>query len=79
MRGIRYAEKLKIQAVKQITKGGYKIKDVAERLGITPNSLYNWSNNFGCLKVFPLYHDLKFKSLIKKLINKTAQRINIKH
>ncbi len=47
MRGTRYPEEFKIQAVKQVTEGGYKIKDVAERLGITTKSLHNWINKFG--------------------------------
>lgn len=42
MRGTRYPEEFKIQAVKQVTEGGYKIEDVAERLDITTKSLHNW-------------------------------------
>jgi len=46
MRGTRYPDEFKIQAVKQVTEGGFKIKDVAERLGVTTKSLHNWINKF---------------------------------
>lgn len=35
MRGKRYPDEFKIEAVKQVSERGYKIADVAERLGIT--------------------------------------------
>ncbi len=47
MAGERYTEEFKIAAVKQITEEGYKISDVAKRLGITTKSLYNWKARYG--------------------------------
>ena len=47
MAGERYTEEFKIAAVKQITEEGYKIADVAKRLGITTKSLYNWKAKYG--------------------------------
>ena len=41
-KGKRYTEEFKIEAVKQITERGYSVHEVAERLGITTKSLYNW-------------------------------------
>lgn len=41
MSGKRYTEEFKIEAVKQVTDRGYKIGDVAERLGVT--------STFSCL------------------------------
>lgn len=38
----RYTEEFKIEAVKQVTERGYRPKDVAKRLGISPYSLYKW-------------------------------------
>ena len=35
MSGKRYAEELKIEAVKQVTEGGYRLSEVAERLGVS--------------------------------------------
>ncbi len=47
MSGKRYTEEFKIEAVKQITERGYAVSEVAERLGITSNSLYNWRRKYG--------------------------------
>jgi len=47
MAGERYTEEFKVAAVKQITQDGYKIADVAKRLGITTKSLYNWKTKYG--------------------------------
>ena len=43
----RYPEEFKIEAVKQVTELGYGTYDVAQRLGITTNSLYNWIKKYG--------------------------------
>lgn len=40
----RYPEKLKIEAVKQVTDRGHAVADFASRLGVSQNSLYE------CLK-----------------------------
>ena len=41
MSGIRYPEEFKIEAVKQVTDRGYKIGEVAKRLGVTPKSMHD--------------------------------------
>lgn len=38
-KGKRYTHEFKVEAVKQITERGYSSADVAERLGISSNSL----------------------------------------
>lgn len=43
----RYPEEFKIEAVKQITERGYKPRDVAERLGVTTQSLGEWIKKYG--------------------------------
>jgi len=45
--GKRYTEEFKIEAVKQITERGYSVADVAEPLGTTTHSLYNWLKRYG--------------------------------
>ena len=40
MKGKRYTEEFKQEAVKQVTERGYSVADVAERLGITTHSMY---------------------------------------
>lgn len=41
----RYPEEFKIEVVKQITEQGYKVHDVANRLGISTHSIYIWLKN----------------------------------
>jgi len=38
----RYSDEFKIEAVKQVVERNYKISDVANRLGVTTKSIYNW-------------------------------------
>jgi transposase len=42
MKGIKYTDEFKAEAVKQITDRGYDVADVAQRLGISTKSLYKW-------------------------------------
>lgn len=43
----RFTEEFKIQAVKQVIDQGYSVASVAERLGVTSSSLYNWIKAYG--------------------------------
>lgn len=47
MSGKRYTEEFKIEAVKQVTDRGYSVADVADRLGVTTKSLYDWIKRYG--------------------------------
>ena len=47
MSSIRYPEEFKIEAVKQVTDRGYKIGEVAKRLGVTPKSMHDWIKKYG--------------------------------
>ena len=47
MSGNRYTDEFRIEAVKQVTVRGYKPSEVAKRLGVTTNSLYNWIKRYG--------------------------------
>jgi transposase len=38
----RFTPEFKAEAVKQVIERGYTVKDVAERLGVSANSLYIW-------------------------------------
>lgn len=42
MRNQRYAPEFKGEAVRQVTETGHRVSDVAERLGVSSHSLYNW-------------------------------------
>lgn len=43
----RYTDEFKIEAVRQVTDRGFKVAEVAQRLGITTHSLYAWLRRFG--------------------------------
>ena len=38
----RYSPEFKDEAVRQVTERGYSVPEVAERLGVSTNSLYKW-------------------------------------
>lgn len=40
MGGKRYSEEFSMEALKQVTEGGWAVADVAKRLGKTSHSLY---------------------------------------
>ena len=43
----RYTEEFKIEAVKQVTERGHPVAEVAERLGTSPYSVYQWLKVYG--------------------------------
>lgn len=42
----RYTEEFKIEAIKQVTERGHPVAEVANRLGVTTHSLYQWLNKY---------------------------------
>ena len=42
----RYTDEFKIEAVKQVTVNGYSLKETAERLGVSPESLRSWMKRY---------------------------------
>jgi transposase len=42
MKGIRYTDEFKSEAIKQIIERGHRLADVAKRLGVSTKSLYKW-------------------------------------
>ena len=45
-KGIRYSDEFKQGAVNQVVTHGYPVADVANRLGISSKSLYDWKKLF---------------------------------
>jgi len=43
----RYTDEFRQEAVKQVTERGYKVADVAARLGVSTYSLYDWIRKYG--------------------------------
>lgn len=46
MKGKRYTEEFKIEAVKQVTDRGYSVAEGSKRLGTTPHSLHAWLKRY---------------------------------
>jgi len=42
----KFTEEFKQEAANQVIQRGYPIKEVADRLGISDKTLYNWVNRF---------------------------------
>lgn len=42
MSSARYTPEFKDEAVRQVVDRGHSVADVAERLGVSSHSLYNW-------------------------------------
>ncbi len=42
MKGKRYSEEFKAEAIKQVLDRGYSVRAVARRLGISDKSMYYW-------------------------------------
>ncbi len=43
----RYTGEFKIEAVRQVSDRGFKVAEVAERLGVTTRSVFAWLRKFG--------------------------------
>jgi transposase len=43
----RYTDEFKVEAIRQVTDRGFKVAEVAERLGVTTHSLYAWLRKLG--------------------------------
>jgi len=44
---IRYTYEFKREAVAQVTERGHSVTSVAERIGVSTKSLYDWVKQFG--------------------------------
>jgi len=47
MSGKRYTEEFKRETVKQILEQSYTVSSVAQRLGVSTNSIYTWRKKYG--------------------------------
>jgi transposase len=41
-----YTKEFKVETVKLVTEGGAKVPEIARDMGIHPNTLYNWIQEF---------------------------------
>ena len=74
MRGIRYTDELKAEALKQITERGHSTVEVANRLGITDKSLYRWKAEAEKQLKQPYSEDIASLKLEIAKLNKALKR-----
>ncbi len=43
----RYTDEFRIEAVRQVTEKGHPVREVADRLGVSSHSLYQWVKKYG--------------------------------
>ncbi|MDF9789265.1 transposase [Polynucleobacter sphagniphilus] len=73
----RFTEEFKLEAVKQVVERGFRVRDVAARLGTSPHSLYAWINKYGIPAEQRLVQDdqlAKLKRLEAELRRVTEER-----
>ena len=47
MKSKRYTDEFRAEAIKQVTERGYPVAEVAQRLGVSSHSLYEWLRRSG--------------------------------
>ena len=63
----RFTEEFKIEAVRQITERGHRVADVAERLGVSTHSLYQWRKRYGHADGISLRREADQAAEVRKL------------
>ena len=63
----RFTEEFKIEAVRQITERGHRVADVAERLGVSTHSLYQWRKRYGQADDLSLRREADQAAEVRKL------------
>src|SRR5690606_14000524 len=63
----RFTEEFKIEAVRQITERGHRVADVAERLGVSTHSLYQWRKRYGRADGISLRREADQAAEVRKL------------
>jgi transposase len=75
----RYTDEFKIEAVKQVTVNAYSMKETADRLGISQESLRVWIRKYESPQAREKYNvehsaDVEIKRLQKELKRVTEER-----
>jgi transposase len=74
MKGIRYTDEFKSEAVKQITERGHDVADVAQRLGVSTKSLYKWRHELALSKSPVMNADILLLKQEVARLNKALKR-----
>ena len=78
-KGIRYSDEFKQEAVNQVVIHGYRVADVAVRLGISTKSLYDWKTVYSQpIKKRSEEHDLQAEvARLKRELKRVQQERDI--
>ena len=69
-----YSDDFKRDAVAQITERGYPVREVSERLGVSPYSLYAWKKKFAKASSGDGEKDTEIRRLKRELARAVEER-----
>ena len=70
----KFSDEFKRDAVTQITERGYPVREVSERLGVSPYSLYAWKKKFAKATSGESEKDAEIRRLKKELARVSEER-----
>ena len=74
MSSSKFSDEFKRDAVAQITERGYPVREVSERLGVSPYSLYAWKKKFAKASSGEAEKDTEIRRLKKELARVSEER-----
>jgi len=79
MSSSKFSDEFKRDAVAQITERGYPVREVSERLGVSPYSLYAWKKTFAKASSGEAEKDTEIRRLKKELARVSEERDILKN
>ncbi|SFQ64395.1 transposase [Roseivivax halotolerans] len=79
MSSSKFSDEFKRDAVAQITQRGYPVREVSERLGVSPYSLYAWKKKFAKALSGEAEKDTEIRRLKRELLRVTEEREILKN
>ncbi|MFD2855787.1 IS3 family transposase [Seohaeicola zhoushanensis] len=74
MSSSKFSDEFKRDAVAQITERGYPVREVSERLGVSPYSLYAWKKKFAKVSSGEAEKDTEIRRLKRELARVSEER-----
>ena len=75
----KFSAEFKRDAVAQITERGYPVREVSERLGVSPYSLYAWKKKFAKTSSGEAEKDTEIRRLKRELARVSEERDILKN
>jgi transposase len=72
---IKYTEEFRIEAVNQVIKNGYGIRETALRLGVNKDSLRNWIKRLESPDAIKKHQEVDLKDAEIKKLHKELKRV----